>query len=176
MSITKITYADKQQLNANASINANNKCQATDMNEIKTVVNGNADNIGDLATLTTTATTDIVSALNVLAPNEIIASSLSAAAGYIKYSNGLMFQWKQVSATAGGTLWVNDIYYSDTSVGNWGQSFTTLFCTFVNSNSSLFWATNWGANTTSGGTIRFTRPNSGTANVVAYVFAIGQWR
>ena len=64
MSITKITYTDKQQLNANASVNAVNKCQATDMNEIKTVVNTNADLQGDLASLDTTTKTDLVSAIN----------------------------------------------------------------------------------------------------------------
>ena len=37
-----ITYANKSTMNANASVPATNKVQASDMNEIKTVVNGNA--------------------------------------------------------------------------------------------------------------------------------------
>lgn len=39
----KITYASKSYINENASIPATNKCRAEDMNEIKTVVNNNAD-------------------------------------------------------------------------------------------------------------------------------------
>ena len=64
MSIQKITYTDKQQLNANASINAINKVQATDMNEIKSVVNTNADLQGDLSTLVTTDKSSLVNAIN----------------------------------------------------------------------------------------------------------------
>ena len=45
MSVQKITFTDKQQLNANTSIPAINKCQAADMNEIKSVVNNNADEL-----------------------------------------------------------------------------------------------------------------------------------
>lgn len=39
----KITYAAKSYINENSSVPAANKVQATDMNEIKTVVNANAD-------------------------------------------------------------------------------------------------------------------------------------
>lgn len=39
----KITYAAKSYINENASVPAANKVQAADMNEIKTVVNANAD-------------------------------------------------------------------------------------------------------------------------------------
>ena len=39
----KITYAAKSYINENSSVPAANKVQAADMNEIKTVVNANAD-------------------------------------------------------------------------------------------------------------------------------------
>lgn len=39
--MAQITYADKSTMNENSSIPATNKCQASDMNEIKSVVNGN---------------------------------------------------------------------------------------------------------------------------------------
>lgn len=39
----KITYATKSYINENSSVPASNKVQAVDMNEIKTVVNNNAD-------------------------------------------------------------------------------------------------------------------------------------
>lgn len=50
--MSKITYADKQTLNENTSIADINKVKASDLNEIKTVVNQNDDN-------TTTNTTEI---------------------------------------------------------------------------------------------------------------------
>lgn len=39
--MAQITYADKSAMNTNSSIPDTNKCNASDMNEIKTVVNGN---------------------------------------------------------------------------------------------------------------------------------------
>lgn len=66
MSINKITYTDKQQLNANSSIQDINKVKATDMNEIKSVVNDNADLQGDLSNLETTEQGSIVGAINEL--------------------------------------------------------------------------------------------------------------
>lgn len=39
--MAQITYADKSTMNSNSSIPATNKCQASDMNEIKSVVNSN---------------------------------------------------------------------------------------------------------------------------------------
>lgn len=43
MAVQIITYGDKSYLNQNADIPATNKVQDTDMNEIKTVVNNNAN-------------------------------------------------------------------------------------------------------------------------------------
>ena len=63
MAVSTITYADKVTLNSNPDIAAVNKCQASDMNEIKTVVNNNANGVGDISTLQTTATT-VVGAIN----------------------------------------------------------------------------------------------------------------
>lgn len=54
MAIQKITYSDKSYINENASVSAINKVQATDMNEIKTVVNNNADLIYPVGSVITT--------------------------------------------------------------------------------------------------------------------------
>lgn len=43
MAVQTITYGDKSYLNQNADIPATNKVQDTDMNEIKSVVNNNAN-------------------------------------------------------------------------------------------------------------------------------------
>lgn len=78
MSLTKITYSDKQQLNANANINVINKCQASDMNEIKSVVNTNVDLQGDLANLTTDTKTSIVGAINDVNTKQILTSTIGS--------------------------------------------------------------------------------------------------
>ncbi len=64
MSVNKITYSDKQAINTNPTLQAINKVQDTDMNEIKSVVNDNADLMGDLTTLATTEKSSIVGAIN----------------------------------------------------------------------------------------------------------------
>lgn len=60
--MSKITYTNKVDLTT-SSVAANNKVVAADMNEIKSVVNTNDDSVGDVSTLTTTAST-VVGAIN----------------------------------------------------------------------------------------------------------------
>lgn len=62
MSINTITYSNKSDATTTATPDIN-KIKAADMNEIKTVVNANANGVGDISTLTTTATT-VVGAIN----------------------------------------------------------------------------------------------------------------
>ena len=56
MAVNTITYANKVTLNENPNIDAVNKCQASDMNEIKNVVNNNANELSQMITNTTIAT------------------------------------------------------------------------------------------------------------------------
>lgn len=65
--MAKITYTNKVTMNENADISAVNKIRAADMNEIKNVVNGNDDLVGDLSNLDTTNKSSIVEAINELA-------------------------------------------------------------------------------------------------------------
>ena len=69
--MAKITYENKVALNVNSDIADVNKCNATDLNEIKEVVNTNDDNttnnsnaIGNLSSLNTTSKNNLVSAIN----------------------------------------------------------------------------------------------------------------
>ena len=62
--MAQITYADKSTMNENSSIPAINKCQASDMNEIKSVVNNNYSEVGNITNLTTTDKSSIVNAIN----------------------------------------------------------------------------------------------------------------
>lgn len=48
MAVQTITYGDKSYLNQNADIPATNKVQDTDMNEIKSVVNNNAQEVTNI--------------------------------------------------------------------------------------------------------------------------------
>ena len=51
MAVSTITYTDKVTLNENASVADINKCKASDMNEIKSVVNNNATELNNLKTM-----------------------------------------------------------------------------------------------------------------------------
>ena len=59
-----ISYTDKSALNINGGIADVNKCNAADMNEIKSVVNDNASECGDASDLNTTDKTSLVNAIN----------------------------------------------------------------------------------------------------------------
>ena len=59
-----ISYTDKTALNQNSSISDVNKCNASDLNQIKTVVNANATECGNASSLNTTSKTSLVSAIN----------------------------------------------------------------------------------------------------------------
>ena len=73
--MAQITYADKTALNVNSSIADINKVNASDMNEIKSVVNTNDSNIGDLSSLATDTKTSIVSAINEIKNAEAYSTS-----------------------------------------------------------------------------------------------------
>lgn len=64
--MSEITYDDKVDLQVATNIANINKVTASDMNEIKSVVNGNADEVGDITSLTTTDKTSVVNAVNEL--------------------------------------------------------------------------------------------------------------
>lgn len=73
--MAQITYADKTALNVNSSIADINKVNASDMNEIKSVVNTNDSNIGDLSSLATDTKTSIVGAINEIKNAEAYSTS-----------------------------------------------------------------------------------------------------
>ena len=62
--MAKITYQDKVALNVNSDIADINKVTASDLNEIKEVVNANDDNMGLLSNLNTTNKSSMVNAIN----------------------------------------------------------------------------------------------------------------
>lgn len=64
--MSEITYDDKVDLQVATNIANINKVTASDMNEIKNVVNNNAEEVGDITSLTTTDKTSVVNAVNEL--------------------------------------------------------------------------------------------------------------
>ena len=62
--MAKITYENKVALNVNPDIADINKCNASDLNEVKSIVNENDDNMGLLSNLNTTNKSNLVSAIN----------------------------------------------------------------------------------------------------------------
>lgn len=63
MAINTITYSNKSDINTTATPEVN-KVTAANLNEIKSVVNSNANIQGDLTSLTTTDKTSLVNAIN----------------------------------------------------------------------------------------------------------------
>lgn len=77
--MSEITYDDKVDLQVATNIANINKVTASDMNEIKNVVNGNADEVGDITSLTTTDKTSVVNAVNELnAPEKWVSVGATA--------------------------------------------------------------------------------------------------
>lgn len=73
--MAKITYADKTALNTNPQIADVNKVNDSDLNEIKSVVNDNDTNVGDLSTLNTNDKSSIVNAINELLPTVLYSTN-----------------------------------------------------------------------------------------------------
>ena len=78
----KITYDNKVFLNQNPEIADINKVTDDDLNEIKTVVNQNDDNVGDLEDLTTSDKSSIVGAINETKQQNITVGGEPAKCGY----------------------------------------------------------------------------------------------
>lgn len=105
--MAKITYENKVALNVNSDIADVNKCNATDLNEIKEVVNTNDDNttantnaIGDLSNLNTTDKSDLVNAVNEVNTNAIEKSTYSTNETVAGTWNGKPM-YRKVLTTAG---------------------------------------------------------------------------
>lgn len=83
----QITYEDKVALNENTEIADINKVKADDMNMIKSVVNANQEDVGDISNLKTEDITSIVNAINELATNkEILYDSETGTTGNVPLS------------------------------------------------------------------------------------------
>ena len=87
-----ITYTDKETMNENAEIPAINKCQAADMNEIKSVVN---ENYNEYSTF-----------INGTMGDYVIESGVN----YLKFNSGILIQWGTINVTAALNIQMSNVY------------------------------------------------------------------
>lgn len=92
--MAKIQFENKVALNENTNIPDINKCKAEDLNEIKTVVNGNDDLIGNLSSLDTTDKSSVVGAINEL--KKFVGNGDE---GYVIFPNNFKIVWGKVPTT-----------------------------------------------------------------------------
>ena len=159
MAIQTITYADKTALNENAGVNAVNKCQASDLNEIKSVVNNNATELAN-----------------------IVESGSNANGNWVKYPDGTMICYGTRSFT---NLRINtafgSVYETTTKInfGTFPQTFyarPNVFIQQYDGAMASLEALN-DTNTTNIGQAFVWRPTSSTAASPSYYWtAVGRWK
>lgn len=107
--------------------------------------------------------------------NGVVESGSNSNGDYIKFLDGTMICNKEIYVEAlGGKLWVNNIYYSDTEVGNFAQTFINAPICQVSCSASQYWVNISGAGFNK--VVRAYRPNEGTSSGYLYVTAIGRWK
>lgn len=105
--MAKITWTNKTALNPQPSISRENKCTDADLNEIKSVVNINDDNVGDITTLTTTDKSSVVNAINEIEAGNVYSTN-ETNTGKIWINNEPIYR-KVVEITS---LTIGGAYYS----------------------------------------------------------------
>lgn len=111
MATQTITYTNKVDLYTDSSIADINKVKASDMNEIKGVVNNNA---GELGTLQTTV-------------GNIIDSGTNNLGTWIKYIDGTMICTKKINKTVTiDTGWGSMYESQPIDLGNYAQTFISV--------------------------------------------------
>ena len=119
--MSKIGFTDKVALNENASIPDVNKCKASDMNEIKRVVNENDDNVGNLTNLVTPNKNNIVGAIN-----SVVESGVNDNGSWIKFADGTMIcRFTQIINVAVTSAW-GSLYGGKFSVHDYPQEFIDI--------------------------------------------------
>ena len=179
--MAKITYTNKVALSPQPGISAENKVTDADMNEIKTSVNTLYDNVGDITTLDTPTTTNVVAAIN---SSSIVESGSNSNGAYIKYGDGTMICYKTVTGSTNiNSSWGSGYYGGDSqsiSLGSFPQTFIakpsiSISCERDGQN---YWAGSIeNISTSSAGNMFLLRFSSGTSvNYTINIIAIGKWK
>ena len=179
MAINEIGYADKSNINT-SSVPAQNKITDDDMNEIKTVVNGNANLMGDLTSLSTSDNTSLVNAINeVLGKPDVTSSEYQ---NVIKYDNGLMINISRIpySSVAVTTAWGGTFASSSRVPASYDIAFTEVFgvvgsAMITNANHWFMFADGSGS-LTRPPSFQLLRGSSGTVSGTMNIVTIGKWK
>lgn len=175
--MSKITYENKVALNVNSDIADINKVNASDLNEIKNVVNENDDNMGLLNNLTTPNKNNLVGAIN-----SVVESGSNANGDYIKYSDGTMICTKKVTGQAKITSTWGNLYDTGDNpldLGDWAIPFIDVpivSISFYGANGQ--WVEGFQTSTTKEkiGKISIASATSKTANAYYNIIGIGKWK
>lgn len=145
------------------------------INEVNTKAGNNTTNIGDLSNLETPIKTDLVNSIN-----SIIESGSNSNGEYIKYADGTMICYKNVtSQVAMTTVWADDWYEGQQDLGNFPQEFISapeIYITNVGSSGGILECFQTAPTTTSAGIITYCRAGATTRNIKSNVMAIGKWK
>lgn len=180
--MAKITYSNKSTLNPQPSVANTNKVTSDDMNEIKTVVNTNYGEVGNITNLNTTDKSSIVGAINEVATSYIVESGNDVTTGfnYKKYSDGTSECWKNISGNINvSTAWGNGLYYGTISAETFPTDlFIEVPCIFFQNISgvSLICMNSANASSSSTGNIQVARATSNNAPYTISIRAIGKWK
>ena len=183
--MSKITYENKVAINVNSDIADINKCNASDLNEIKQVVNTNDDNttnnsnaIGTLSSLNTTNKSNLVGAIN-----SIVESGSNENGSWIKWVDGTMICYLSRGYSANEDFGADgSIFLKDFDGWTFPKPFiVTPFVQVTNRSASALRRT-W---TYCSGNISNTNIekigiitywNASSADGVFYLLAIGKWK
>ena len=161
MAVQNITYDDKTALNSNNDIPNINKVTDNDMNEIKSVVNNNATELTNL-------------------PGTIIESGSNANGNYVKFTDGTLICYKNVSITANINNEWGSLYENGTAVGlgSWAEAFYTtpsISVQVANGSGMMIQLIN-NVTTTSCGSIYFASATSGSKSTYLSIIGVGKWK
>ena len=173
MAVQTITYDNKVALNVNPDIANVNKITDNDMNEIKSVVNNNANNIGDLSNLTTPTPTNLVGAIN-----SIVESGSNTNGSYVKCSDGTMICYKNLhfDNVAMTAQWGSFYESSSLDAGDYAMAFISTPRIFMFSLSPNFVEKYHDESATSWGHFYACKPKSATESLNIDCLAIGKWK
>jgi hypothetical protein len=164
MAIQTITYDNKSYINQNADIPTNNKVTDNDMNEIKSVVNNNGN--------------ELQTFLASVADYVIETGGDSSTNYYIKFNSGIMIQYGRLATSVAINTSEGNVYKSSSPITkNFATSFidNVIYIT-VTANSSIqsFFLTGRTATSFSGTLIAYT--SLGASQRSADFIAIGRWK
>ena len=122
---------------------------------------------------------DVINGKPELNPNTIIEEMYNVGNlgdGYIKFKNGLLYEWKFLNVKTTSKVY-GPLWYSDHSLGNWAVPLVGFISFGSSVNNWNYWSTLNGMDNTSAGTIRLYRANnsSGTSVYIS-VWAFGIWK